>query len=167
MKVMWVGLSSSALAVAVIVVYGFLYGMQSRPDEPLTWLDLLYFPLIALLGGALAAILLVLRSHRDRFTLRDGAALGISAGTATGVFLLTWQLLYATVVNMLLQRPGLFVIATAQPHSPNPIQHFIGFVFLLLFTFFYSLGEGVAAVVGGVLAGSIAALWYSARAIQT
>ena len=165
MKVIWVGLSSSALAVTVIVAYGFLFGVQSRPGTPVTWADILYVPLIALLGGALAAMLLMLRSRRGRFTLRDGAALGLAAGTATGVFLLAWQLLFAVVVNLLLQRSGLFVIAPAQPRPLNPTVQFITDVFLLLFTFVNSLAEGAAAVVGGVLTGCIGSFLFRASAI--
>ncbi len=166
MKVIWVGLCSSALAVAAIVAYGFLFGVQSRPDKPVTWAEILYIPLIALLGGALAALLLLLRSGRRRFTPRDGAALGLSAGTATGVFLLVWQLLFAGIVNVLLQHSGLFFIASAQPHPLNPTQLYIGSVFVLLFTSLYSLAEGVAAVVGGALAGGIAGFLSRAYATQ-
>jgi hypothetical protein len=165
-KIIWVGLSTSALTVAAIVVYGFLFGLQSHPAELETVGGDLYFPLIAMLGGALAAILLLRWSRRGWFALRDGVALGSAAGAATGVFLLVWQLLFGGIVNLVLQRPGLFFNGTAHPHPLNSAQLVIVVVAFLVYTSVYSFAEGVAAVVGGALAGSLASVLSRANALR-
>src|SRR5690348_4426938 len=67
-----VGLGISALAVAIIVVYGYLFGMQSAraliaPSGGL--LDFYHFAIVAIAAGAFAAILVVHRGLSARHVL--------------------------------------------------------------------------------------------------
>jgi hypothetical protein len=148
------------------VIYGYLFGIQSRPNAPVTEGDILFVLLIALLSGALTTFLLALRSRRSWSTFGEGAAFGLLAGVATGAFLLVWQLLFAVVVNLLLQRSGLFLMAAGHPYPVDPVVRFLGAAFVLLFTFLYSLAEGVTAAAGGALAGVIASFLFKAGVIR-
>jgi hypothetical protein len=160
----------SVLTLAAILAYGFLFGLQSRPVgsvQPDTWLVLLYFPVIALIGGAVAAIPVVVWRSRlsvsERFTLGGGIGFGMLAGTITGTFLFIWQILFAAIVNVLLERPGLFVIPSSRPHEAlDPDLIIIDLVVTLLLTSLYSFAEWVAATIGGALAGGIATALYAA-----
>ena len=69
MHIARVGLGISALAVAIIVVYGYLFGLQSAhaliaPSGGLS--DFYYFSIIAMAAGALAAMLAVRRGLSAR-----------------------------------------------------------------------------------------------------
>lgn len=163
-RVFFVGLYSSALAVAAIVAYGFLFGLQSPGKQlhAVTWSDVSYFLVFALLGGALAATLLVRPSSSARFIFGKGAALGGLAGAVTGGLIAVWQILFALVVNVALERSGLYVIGAARPL--NDTQQIVGGVLILPFTLLYSVVKYVVALAGGLLAGCIGALLYGARA---
>src|SRR5690349_15005053 len=115
MRILRVSLGVSALAVAIIVVYGYLFGMQSAhaliaPSGGL--LDFYYFATIATAAGALSAILVVRGGLSARPALDTstgyGLALGAYIGVVTGGLLVVWQMLFTAVVNILMEQPGLF-----------------------------------------------------------
>ncbi len=152
--VMRVSIPISVLAVAAIAIYGYLFGLQ-RPNIESTSggaSEMLYFVIIAVIAGAVATIVATrgLMSARSTWghTISHGAALGIVAGAATGGLIVVWQLLFGAVVNVLLQRPGLFTIPSSTPHtSPeNAEALLIGTILDLTFTLIYSLIEGLIAM---------------------
>ena len=82
-----VGLGISALAVAIIVIYGYLFGFQSAhaliaPSGGLS--DFYYFAIIAMAAGAFAAILVVRRGLSARHVLGDPIGYDIGYGLAYG-----------------------------------------------------------------------------------
>jgi hypothetical protein len=82
-----VGLGISALAVAIIVVYGYIFGMQSTlvmSARTGGLLDFYYFAIIAMAAGALAAILVVRRGLSARHVLGDPIGYDIGYGLAYG-----------------------------------------------------------------------------------
>ena len=79
MHIARVGLGISALAVAIIVVYGYLFGWQSvrtliAPTGGL--LDFYYFSIIAMAAGALAAMLAVRRGAERAPLWKDPQGMG-------------------------------------------------------------------------------------------
>ncbi len=174
MRIVRVGLGVSALAVAIIVVYGYLFGMQSAraliaPSGGL--LDFYYFAIIAMAAGALAAILVVRRGLSARPALGgatgQGLVYGALMGVVTGGLLVVWQMLFAVIVNILMGKPGLFSIFSGSPHATNPQVVFIGSFIDLYLTFVYSLFEGFVAFSGGVLAGGATGFLYGRYARAT
>lgn len=127
MHIAHVGLGISALAVAIIVVYGYLFGMQSAraliaPSGGLS--DFYYFAIIAMAAGALAAFLVVRRGLSARPALETstgyGLAYGAYIGVITGGLLVVWQMLFTVIVNILMGQPGLFSLSSTSPHVTNP-----------------------------------------------
>ncbi len=169
MHILRVSLGVSALAVAVTVVYGYLFGLQSARYVNLPSIgfsDFFYYFVIAVAAGTLAAILGVRRELRARTTVESttalGVAYGIFMGVVTGGLLVVWQLLFAAVVNVLMGQPGLYIIPSSSPHTTttNSQVLLIGYVIDILFTFIYSLFQGFAAVIAGILAGGITGFLY-------
>ncbi|HEY1388801.1 MAG TPA: hypothetical protein VGF38_09670 [Ktedonobacterales bacterium] len=167
MRILRVGLGVSALAVAIIVVYGYLFGMQSAraliaPSGGL--FDFYYFAIIATAAGALAAILIVRGGPSARSALEAstgyGLAYGAYIGVVTGGLLVVWQMLFTVIVNILMGQPGLFSISSTSPYPANPQLVFVGVVVDLYLTFTYSVFEGFLAIIGGMLAGSITGFLY-------
>jgi hypothetical protein len=167
MHIVRVGLGISALAVAITVVYGYLFGFQSAhaliaPSGGM--LDDYYFAIIAMAAGALAAFLVVRRGLSARPTVEAstgyGLAFGAYMGVVTGGLLVVWQMLFAVVVNILMGQPGLFSDLSPSPHATDPQFVFIGTVVVLYLTFTYSVFEGFVAFIGGTLAGCITGFLY-------
>jgi hypothetical protein len=167
MHIARVGLGISALAVAIIVVYGYLFGMQSAralitPSGGLS--DFYYFAIIAMAAGALAAILVVRKELSARPALeastRYGLAYGAYMGMVTGGLLVVWQMLFAIIANILMGQPGLFSDLSISPHATDPQFVFIGTVVVLYLTFTYSVFEGFVAFMAGMLAGGMTGLLY-------
>ena len=166
MRIVRVSLGVSALAVAIIVVYGYLFGMQSAwvliaPSGGL--LDFYYFAIVAMAAGAVAAILVVRSGLSARpvvgesvgYGLGHGLAYGALMGVVTGGLLVVWQMLFDAIVNILMRQPGLFLISSANPYPTNPQVVFIGAFLDLYLTLTYSMFEGLVVFFAGMLAGGI------------
>lgn len=170
MRIVRVGLGISALAVAIIVVYGYLFGMQSaRALIARTGglSDFYYFAIIAMAAGALAAFLVVRGGLSARAALEGstgyGLAFGMFAGVVTGGLLVVWQMLFDVIVNILMGKPGLFVLPPMSPHAATTTNQqllFLGAVADLVLTFVYSVFEGYIVFIGGILAGGMTGYLY-------
>ncbi len=167
MHIARVGLGISALAVAIIVIYGYLFGFQSAhaliaPSGGLS--DFYYFAIIAMAAGALAAFVVVRKGLSARPALEMstgyGLAFGAYIGVITGGLLVVWQMLFAVIVNILMGQPGLFLLPSTSPHATNSQLVFIGVIVELYLTLVFSVFEGFVALIAGTLAGGITGFLY-------